>query len=33
LCAVAGGLSALVFRLIILGRGNAAYRAPLRGET
>jgi hypothetical protein len=33
LCALAGGLSASVFRLILLGFGNAGGRVPARGET
>ena len=33
LCMVAGGLSALVFRMILLGWGNGGYRVPAHGET
>jgi peptidoglycan/LPS O-acetylase OafA/YrhL len=33
LCMVAGGLSALVFRFILLGRDGEVHRVPLRGET
>ena len=33
LCMVAGGLSALVFRLVLLGARDGGYRVSVRGET
>jgi len=33
LCMVAGGLSALMFRFILLGRARNGYRVPAHGET
>jgi len=33
LCMLAGGLSALVFRFILLGRAATGYRVPSHGET
>jgi hypothetical protein len=33
LCAAAGALSALTFRLILLGFGSARYQVPARDET